>query len=145
MWKSSLHLYSNFYTSPAVFAELMRLRLGFEACGSLCLNHPGLPPEIKALLKKGEVRNIQAYDHIAIVQRHDECTVSMLLIVHGHSPVPVKRRSRDSGSGHEVVEKQQAVVEYKFMGGVDGSDQLLCNYGFPPHLMVKWWRRAFLS
>ena len=133
------HLYTgNFYTSPALFAELRRH--GFEACGTLRLNRRGVPPEAKAVLKRGEIRRVQVGDNMVVVQWHDKRTVSVLSTVHSHSPVQTERRSRHAADGREVVEKPEAVVEYnKFMGGVDRGDQLLSYYGFP-HRMVKWWR-----
>ena len=134
------HLYTdNFYTSPTLYAELR-----LEACGTLRLNHRGVPPEAKSALKKGERRSVPVDDNLAIVQWHDKRIVSVLSTVHSDAPIQVERRSRHAPNGREIVEKPEAVVEYnKFMGGVDRGDQFLSYYGFP-HRTVKWWRRAFL-
>ena len=136
------HLYTdNYYTSPALYAELRRH--GFEACGTLRLNRRGVPPEAKATLRKGERRAVVVDDYTAVIQWHDKRTVSILSTVHTDTPVQVERRSRHAPGGREEVEKPEAVVEYnKYMGGVDRGDQLLSYYGFP-HRTVKWWRRAF--
>ena len=136
------HVYTdNLYTSPALFRKLRHR--GFEACDTLCLNRHGVPPESKAVLKKGESRTIPVDDNMAIVQWHDKRIVSILTTMHSASPVRVERRSRHVPTGREVVEKPEAVVEYnKFMGGVDHGDQLLSYYSFP-HRTIKWWRRAF--
>ena len=137
----SHHLYTdNFYTSPALYAELRRR--GFEACGTLRLNRQGVPSEAKVTLQKGQSRAVAVADDLSVVQWHDKRIVSILSTVHSDAPVRVERRSRQVASGREEVEKPEAVVEYKYMGGVDRGDQLLSYYGFP-HRMVKWWRRAF--
>ena len=80
------HLYTeNFYTSPALFADC-----GFEACGTLRLNHRGVPLEANAVLKRGERRSIPVHRNMTVVQWHDKCTVSVLSTVHGDSPVEME-------------------------------------------------------
>ena len=55
----------------------------------------------------------------------------------------VECRSRQAVGGREVVEKPEAITEYKkYMGGVDRGDQFLSYYGFPHHT-IKWWKREF--
>ena len=130
----------NLYTSPGLFTEL-RVR-GFEACGTLRLNRRGVPPEVKASMQKGERRTVAVNDQMVVVQWRDKRIVSILSTLHSYAPVEIERRSRHAPGGREVIEKPEAVVEYKFMGGVDRGDQLLSYYGFP-HRTVKWWRRAF--
>ena len=129
------HLYmDNFYTSPLLFSELRER----GSCGTLRLNHRGVPPEVKALMRKGESRTVSLEDGMKIVQWHDKRVVSILSAIHGDKTVEVERRSR-----HEVVEKPEAITEYnKYMGEVDRGDQLLSYYGFP-HCTIKWWKRAF--
>ena len=105
------HLYTdNYYTSPALYAELRRR--GFEACGTLRLNRRGVPPEAKATLRKGERRAVVVDDYTAVIQWHDKRTVSILSTVHTDTPVQVERRSRHAPGGREEVEKPEAVVEY---------------------------------
>ena len=43
----------NYYSSPALFAELRDL--GFGACSTVRINRCGLPAEIKATLAKGDI------------------------------------------------------------------------------------------
>lgn len=51
----------------------------------------------------------------------------------------VERWSRLASGSRETVLKSLAVAKY--MGGVDGVDQLLCYYGFG-HRAVRWWQRV---
>ena len=67
----------------------------------------------------------------------------MLTTIHKDDVVAVERRSQQSDTGRELVQKPKAIVEYnKYMGGVDRADQFLSYYRFS-HRTVKWWRRAF--
>ena len=45
--------------------------------------------------------------------------VSVLSTIHDDTPVPVQRRSQHTPGGQEILQKPQAVVECKLMGGVD--------------------------
>ena len=75
------YLYTdNFYTSPALYGELRHR--GFEACGTLCLNRRGVPPEAKSALNKGENRTVPVDNNMSIVQWHDKRVVSILTTVH---------------------------------------------------------------
>ena len=52
------HVYTNnYYSSPALFGDLQHL--GFGACGTVRKNRRGIPDEMKAKLKKGEVTSQQ--------------------------------------------------------------------------------------
>ena len=52
------HVYTdNYYSSPALFGDLQRL--GFGVCGTVRKNRRGMPDEMKAKLKKGEVMSQQ--------------------------------------------------------------------------------------
>ena len=77
-------------------------------------------------------------ENMSVVQWHGKRIVTTM-----HSEKP-ERRLRSAPGGHEVVEKPEAVVEYKkFMGG-DRGDQLLSYYGFP-HRTVNWCEEPFYS
>ena len=71
-------------------------------------------------------------DQMSILQWHNKRVVSILSTIHGDDPVEVERRWRHAPGGREVIEKPEAITEYKrLMGGVDKGDQLLSYYGFP--------------
>lgn len=110
---------------------------------SLRLNGRGLPSSIKAPVKKGERKAVQLDGTMLVIKWADKRLVSMLTTIHKDDVVAVERRSRQSDTGREVVQKPKASVEYnKYMGGVDRADQFLSYYRFS-HRTVKWWRRAF--
>ena len=52
---------TNFYSSPALFAELREQ--GFGACGTVRVNCRGLPPELKKNLSKGDVCSMSSWWH----------------------------------------------------------------------------------
>ena len=108
----------------------------FVTCGTLHLIHRGAPSEAKPVLKRGEMRCVQVDGNMAVVHWPDKPTVSVLLRVHGHSPGQVEQRYQHATGGHEVVEKPEAVVKYKFIGGVE---QLL-SCCVVSHCTMKWWR-----
>ena len=135
------HVYTdNYYSSPALFGDLRRL--GFGACGTVRLNRRGLPKEVKATLKKGEMVSKQMDSSMLALKWVDKRAVTMLSTIHDDSFV-TKRRSRTAQDGQEDILKPLMVEEYnKNMGGVDTGDQLESYYGFT-HRTVKWWRRLF--
>ncbi len=69
----------------------------------------------------------------------DKRVVKALTTIHNDSKVAVERRSRNATGGPEIVQKPLAIVEYKYMGGVDHADQLL-SYGFGHRTKkVRYW------
>ena len=136
------HVYTdNYYSSPDLFGDLQRL--GFGACGTVRKNWRGVPDEMKAKLKKGEVVSKQLDSSMLILKWMDKREVMMLSTIHDDSFVTKKRRSRTAPDGQEDILKPLVVEEYnKNMGGVDTGDQLQSYYGFS-HRTVKWWRRLF--
>ena len=136
------HVYTdNFYTSPALFAELKEQ--GFGACGTVRVNRRGLPPELKKNLSRGDVCSVAIDECMVALKWADKRQVSMLSTVHNDSMLTKTRRTRLVQGGREEVRKPVMVEEYnRYMGGVDKSDQLLSYYGFS-HRTLKWWRRAF--
>ena len=136
------HVYTdNYYSSPALFGDLQRR--GFGACGTVRKNRRGLPKEMSAKLKKGEVVSKQVDGSMMALKWMDKRPVMMLSTIHDDSFVTKKRRSRAAPGGEEDILKPLVVEEYnKNMGGVDTGDQLLSYYGFS-HRTLKWWRRLF--
>ena len=136
------HVYTdNFYSSPALFAELREQ--GFGASGTVHVNRRGLPPELKKNLSKGDVCSVAIDECMVALKWADKRQVSMLSTVHDDSMLTKTRRTRLVEGGREDVRKPVMIEQYnKYMGGVDKSDQLLSYYGLS-HRTVKWWRRAF--
>ena len=78
------HLYMDyFYSSPALFSELHEL--GFGACGTVRVNHPGLPAEMRANVAKGNVTSVQLDHSIIALKWMDKRPVSMLSTIHDDS------------------------------------------------------------
>ena len=136
------HVYTdNFYTSPALFADLRSK--GFGACGTLRMNRRGIPPAIKPTIEKGTTKVVNVDDSMLVIKWSDKREVTVLTTIHQAGFVGVERRNRHAPGGRENVEKPIAIVEYNhYMGGVDRGDQLLSYYGFA-HRTRKWWRRVF--
>ena len=131
----------NYYTSPALYADMTHL--GFGGCGTVRCNRRGLPPEMKAKLRKGEMVASTAEEGMMALKWMDKRPVHMLSTIHDDSVVTKQRRTRLAPDGREEIRKPHAVEGYnRHMGGVDKSDQLLSYYGFG-HRTVKWWRRAW--
>ena len=136
------HVYmDNFYTSPALFAELRQC--GFGACGTLRTNRRGIPPSLKEPIKKGEIKATEVNESMMAIKWMDKRPVTVVTTIHNDDVSTVERRCRRAPGGREEVEKPVAVIDYnKYMAGFDMADQLLPYYGFA-HCTVKWWRRAF--
>ena len=123
------HVYmDNFYTSPQAFVDLRAT--GFGACGTLQLNHRGLPLVIKEAVRKGEGKVIRLDPSMYTIKSTDKRLVTVLTTIQsGDDVVTIERRNQRAPGGQERVQKPQA-------------DRLLSYYGFS-HRTVRWWRRAF--
>ena len=121
------HVYTdNFYTSPALFGDLRRL--GFGACGTVRINRRGVPPEMKAPLKKGETTSTLTDSSMMALKWMDKRPVVMLSTIHDNSFVTKKRRSRTAPDGQEDIFKPLVVEEYnQNMGGVDTGKKIYNN------------------
>ena len=118
------HVYTdNFYTSPALFGDLRRL--GFGACRTVRINRRGVPPEMKAPLKKGETTSTLIDSSMMALKWMDKRPVVMLSTIHDNSFVTKKRRSRTAPDGQEDILKPLVVEEYnQNMGGVDTGKKI---------------------
>jgi hypothetical protein len=84
------HVYTdNYYSSPALFSELRDLRFG--ACGTVGVNHCGLPPEMKATLAKGDMTSVQVDDSMMALRWMDKRP--MLSTIHDKSMTTKVRRT----------------------------------------------------
>lgn len=130
----------NYYSSPALFAELREK--GFGACGTVRVNRRGIPAAMKQPMGKGEVATAWVDESMMALKWVDKRPVSMLSTIHDDRMMTKVRRTRRADGGQEEIRKPVVIEEYnKYMGGVDRSDQLLSYYGFP-HRTLKWWKRA---
>ena len=136
------HVYTdNYYSSPALFGDLQRH--DFSACGTVRTNRRGLPKEMSAKLKKGEMVSKQVDGSMMALKWMDKRPVMMLTTIHDDSFVTKKRRSRAAPGGEEEILKPLVVEEYnKHMGGVHTGSQLQSHYGFA-HCTIKWWWQLF--
>ena len=133
----------NYYTSPALFCDL--LQRGFGACGTVRLNRRGLSTEFKTRkLAKGEVYAERiSDDSILCLRWKDKRDVSLLSTFHDDTFIEKRRRTRQAADGTEVVKKPNVVEAYnQSMGGVDKADQLVLYYRYA-HRSTKWWKRVF--
>lgn len=114
----------NYYSSPALFQDLVTM--GFGACGTVRRDRKGLPLVVtNAILQKGAVTS-SVDDSILTLKWKDKRDVLMLSTYHNTSMVTKTRRTRAAVGGVENIEKPQVVEDYnQNMGGVDKS-KLLC-------------------
>ena len=104
------HIYTdNFYTSPALFGDLRRL--GFGVCGTVRVNRRGVPPEMKAPLKKEKTTSTLIDSSMMALKWMDKRPVVMLSTIHDNSFVTKKRRSRTAPDGQEHILKPVVVEE----------------------------------
>ena len=110
------HIYTdNFYSSPALFAELREE--GFGACGTVRVNRRGLPAEMKASLSRGDVCSVAIDECMVALKWVDKRQVPMLSTVHNDAMITKARRTRQAEGGREEVRKPVMVEEYnKYMG-----------------------------
>ena len=135
------HVYmDNYYTSPQLFSDLHDN--GFGACGTVRINHRGLPAALKENVRKGEMKVIQMDNSMLAIKWMDKRAVTALTTIHDNTSVAVERRNTHAAGGRESDEATGHSRVNRYMGGVDHADQLLSYYGFG-HRTVKWWRRAF--
>lgn len=82
------------------------------------MNRRGLPKEMSAKLKKGEMVSKQVDGPMMALKWMDKQPVMMLTTIHDDNFVTKKRRSRAAPGGEEDILKPLVVEEYnKHMGG----------------------------
>ena len=110
----------NFYSSPAVFTDLMAK--GFGAVGTVRRNRRGIPAVVcDTRLKRGEVVTSRNGGLLAL-KWHDKRDVFMLSTYHNDEMIAKRRRSRTAEGGVEEIQKPRVVEDYnQHMGGVDQS------------------------
>ena len=124
-------------TTTAVFGDLQRRSFG--ACGKVRKNRRGLPKEMSAKLKKGEVVSKQVDGSMMALKWMDKRPVMMLSTIHDDSFVTKKRWSRAAPGGEEDILKPLVVEVYnKNMGGVDTARRpaTIVLWVFPPYSQV---------
>ena len=134
------HVYmDNWYNSPTLFEDLHRR--GYDATGTVRTDRRGMPPAMKAAIKKNDM--IEAhFGSLMAIKWMDKRPVCLLTTTEDNSTV-AKRRKASCAGNIEEVQKPRIIDEYnQYMGGVDKGDQLASYYGFY-HRSMKWWRRAF--
>ena len=143
----------NFYSSPVLFHEL--LKNGIRATGTLRTNRKGTPKDviaIKTCLKKKNTPRGKGYylreKHSAIVYCcwNDNSVVSTLSTCFpGHSINTIKRKGKNPSTGRNEehdVPVPIIIENYKYMGGVDKSDQYL-QYHSSLRRTIRYWKTLF--
>ena len=110
----------NFYSSPALFHDLVERGIG--ACGTASKHRRGIPPAIiSAPLRKDKVASFRD-DGILSLKWKDKRDVLMIRTYHDACMVQTSRRSQAEEGGIEVIAKPHVVEGYNMnMGGVDKS------------------------
>ena len=100
----------NFYSSPALFRDLM-VR-GFGAIGTVRKDRRGIPPALRtACLQRGEITS-SSDDGILSLKWKDKRDVFMLSTYHDSTMVTRSRRTRKFEGGIEDIKKPQVVEDY---------------------------------
>lgn len=121
------HVYcDNFFTSPALFDEL--LQCGLYACGTVRMDGRGFPADLKGLrLERGchEFRQRGNLSAVVWQDKHQVCTLSTI-----HNPAetaPIRRKEKDGTQ--TTLRCPTAIISYnQNMAGVDKGDQLQRYY-----------------
>ena len=111
---------NNFYSSPALFRDL--LTRGFGACGTAHKDRCGISPSPHTTtLQRGDVVSSKD-DGILSLKWKDKRDVLMLSTYHDQSMVTKSWSSRRVDGGVEDIERPKVVDDYnQHMGGVDKS------------------------
>ena len=123
------HAYlDNWYSSPALFDD--RHSKGFGACGTLRLNHKGLPQIIKSKrkMKKHTMVSGTTGKSLAMVWM-DKQAVAMQSTIYDDSMVPISSRSGEATGKMEIVSKPLCIDQYNHVMNGVRYDQLTSYYG----------------
>ncbi|XP_035827692.1 piggyBac transposable element-derived protein 4-like [Aplysia californica] len=138
--KSHILFCDNFYTSPALFADLREKQTG--AVGTVVESRKGFPHALKHTnlpLKKGDEPVFSRSGDMVATAWHDTKRVHLLSTVHTNNTMDKLVRSAKDDGGFQRVEKPVIAETYNaYMGGVNHFDQLHKNYSYP-HRSYKWY------
>ena len=117
----------NFYSSPALFREL--LQEGFGAVGTVRKDRRGIPEAVRStVLQRGGVVSVRD-DCVLCLKWKDKRDVMLLSTYHDDRMMAKSRRSRGARGGVEDIQKPVVVEEYnQYMGGVDKSKYIQQKY-----------------
>lgn len=134
----------NYYSSPQLFSELKRKKIG--ACGTVNPNRKHMPNELKPAqlrLAKGDDPVFYRADDLVSCCWHDTKRVTFLSTVDTNNTVDKRIRSRQAPGGYRTVEKPVLADRYNsYMAGVDLFDQMMGTYSYP-HKCQKWYQPIF--
>ena len=110
---------NNFYSSPALFRDL--LTRGFGACGTARKDRCGIPPSLHTTTLQRDVVSSKDDGTLSLKWKYKR-DVLMLSTYHDQSMVTKSWRSRRVDGGVEDIERPKVVDDYnQHMGGVDKS------------------------
>jgi hypothetical protein len=142
--------FDNFYTSPNLMKSLKELGIG--ATGTLRSDRGGILDQVRMLKKilqhssvpRGTGYYIRREDDVFVCWRDKQCVLVLSNVYPGNSDGMVKRCGRNRQGVYETVEipLPLAIRAYKFMGGIDLSDQLI-NYHRVLRRTKKYWKTLF--
>lgn len=133
----------NFYTSPSVLLEL--LEEGTYCTGTVRTNRKNFPKALKLDRKHpmGSFRFATCRKaKLTATWWRDRRDVYVMSTMHNLSATTILKRPKGE---HEKKPTPcpTAIVDYKWMGGVDLADQLLSYYSMTNRRTLKWWKKVF--
>ena len=118
----------NFFSSPALFKDLAEKQVG--ACGTLRINHRGVPVDIQQAKPKAGDPLYTAHDEKTLyIVWFDKRQVSLITTAHNSSTFRKKVKSKRHQGHEREVDKPIAIQSYsEHMGGIDRADKAMTCY-----------------
>lgn len=128
--------FDRFFTSVHLLENI-----SFPSIGTCISSRKNMPQFSGRKLEKGDAEFLQNSKGILAAKWKDSKEVLIMSNCHGPDTTQVKRKQKNGE--RLMINCPTALADYnKFMGGVDLSDQKICQYDFDRR-STKWWKKVF--
>lgn len=130
----------NFFTSLKL-AKYLYSKFTFLT-GTLRKSRKGIPSRMKERFNVGETKYMRKGSLLMLGYRQKKSQKNPVLVLSTDASTVNERRSKKRGNQIYVTNKPKMIRQYNdFMGGVDGSDQMLYQY-LDDRKTVKYWKKV---
>lgn len=144
LYEKGHHVYIDNFFSSIRLAKYLFLK-GTFVTGTLRHNRKGIPKEMKAKFAVGQTKYMRRNPMILLGYRQKKSQKKQVLVLSTSGTTEAQSKSKRRGTKVFISSKPSLIRAYNsFMGGVDGSDQMLYQYQ-DDRKNMKCWKKVALN